>query len=105
MKRLLLSTALLAALGAATPASATLQLAIDVNGTVFTCADGQLSCDQSGGNKNLLVIDQTVGGVLVQVALAQSSSGAVNVLQLSSSNIENNTGLSRSIQLFAGDTN
>lgn len=91
------------ALLAASPASAALQLSIDVNGTVFTCADGA-ACDQSSGNKNLLVIDQTVNGVLVQVTLAQSISGALNELQLSSSNIENLSGAARSIGLFAGDT-
>ena len=88
---------------AAQPASAALQLSIDVNGTTFTCSDGA-SCDQSSANKNLLVIDQTVAGVLVQVTLAQSTIGAVNELQLSSSNIENLTNLSRSITIEAGDT-
>ena len=102
LHKLLLTTALFGAL--ASPAKATLQLSIDVNGTVFTCADGELSCDQSGGNKNLLVIDQTVNGVLVQVTLAQSTSGKLNELQLSSSNIENLSGAARSIGLFAGDT-
>ena len=72
MSKLLLTTAMLAALGA-TPVSAALQLSIDVNGTTFTCADGA-ACDQSSGNKNLLVINQTVNGVLVQVTLAQSTS-------------------------------
>lgn len=102
MKKLLLTTALIG--GLATPAAATLQLSIDVNGTTFSCADGQLSCDQSGGAKNLLVIDQTVNGVLVQVALAQSTSGSVNVLQLSSSNIVNESAIQKNIELFAGDT-
>lgn len=100
----LLAGAILATI-ALSPASATLQLSIDVNGATFTCADGQLSCDQSGGAKNLLVIDQTVNGVLIQVALAQSTSGAVNVLQLSSSNIVNESGIQKNIELFAGDTN
>ena len=73
MSKLLLTTAMLAALGA-TPVSAALQLSIDVNGTVFSCADGA-ACDESSANKNLLVIDQTVNGVLVQVTLAQSTIG------------------------------
>ena len=102
MSKFLMTTAILAAIGA-TPAAAALQLAIDVNGTVFTCADGA-SCDQSSTNKNLLVIDQTVNGVLVQVTLAQSTVGAVNELQLSSSNIENLSGAAANISLEAGDT-
>ena len=102
MSKLLLTTAMLAALGA-TPVSAALQLSIDVNGTTFTCADGA-ACDQSSGNKNLLVINQTVNGVLVQVTLAQSTIGAVNELQLSSSNIENLSGAAANITLEAGDT-
>jgi hypothetical protein len=103
MKNVLLAGTLLAALGAS-PAWATLQLSIDVNGTVFSCADGA-ACDQSTTNSNLLVIDQTVDGVLVQVTLAQSTSGTVNILQLSSSNIENNSNGARTITLVAGDTN
>lgn len=102
MNKFLMTTAILAAIGA-TPAAAALQLSIDVNGTVFSCADGA-SCDESTTNKNLLVIDQTVDGVLVQVTLAQSTSGKVNILQLSSSNIVNMSGAAANIQLFAGDT-
>ena len=46
----------------------------------------------SGGANNLLTIDQTVGNAFVQITLAQSTFGAANSLQLSSSSIEN-TGL------------
>ena len=60
LKRFLLSASLLALTAGA--AQATLQLSIGVGGSVFTCSDGELSCDVSGGAKNLLVIDQTVGG-------------------------------------------
>jgi hypothetical protein len=101
LKTFLAATAL--ALVAAAPAHATLQLSIDVNGTVFSCVDGA-ACDQSGGNKNLLVINQTVDGVLIQVTLAQSVSGAINSLQLSSSNIVNSSGAAASITFVAGDT-
>jgi hypothetical protein len=104
MKNLLLASTLLAAVGA-TPAHATLQLSIDVNGHTFSCSDGELSCDESGGANNLLVIDTTVGGALVQVTLAQSSFGKVNELQLSSSNIINETGGALVVSLFAGDNN
>jgi hypothetical protein len=101
MKSLILTTAL--ALGLASPAYARLQLSIGVGGSTFTCFDGQLSCDVSGGANNLLTIDQTVGGAFVQITLAQSTF-APNTLQLSSSNIINETGGPINIKLLASDT-
>lgn len=86
------------------PAEARLQLSITANGATFSCFDGELSCDQSGGANNLLTIDQTVGGVFVELTLAQSSFGKPDVLQLSSSNIVNNNGSAVTIGLVAGDT-
>ena len=91
------------AFGAA-PAHATLQLSIGAGGSVFTCSDGQLSCDQSGGANNLLTVDTTVGGAFVQLTLTQSTFGKVNELQLSSSNIENLTGAPLVVTLLASDT-
>ena len=102
LHKLLLTTAMLAAL--ATPAAARLQITLNNGGSTFTCFDGQLSCDQSGGANNLLIVDQTVGGVLVQIALTQSISGATNELQLSSSSIVNENGVPTTIKLFASDT-
>jgi hypothetical protein len=101
------STAALAALAVlAGPhaARATLQLSIGAGGAVFTCSDGQLSCDQSGGANNLLTVDTTVGGAFVQLTLTQSTFGKVNELQLSSSNIENTTGVPLTVTLLASDT-
>jgi hypothetical protein len=102
MKKLLLTALGTAALLAAAPAQARLQISITANGATFSCFDGELTCDQSGGANNLLVVDQLVGGAFVQIALAQSS---LDNLQLSSSNIENLTGSPITIGLFAGDTN
>jgi hypothetical protein len=98
----LLSASVAALVLAATPAAARLQISITANGATFSCFDGELTCDQSGGANNLLVVDQFVGGAFVQIALAQSSP---DNLQLSSSNIENLTGSPITIGLFAGDTN
>ena len=85
-------------------AQARLQITINAGGSTFTCFDGQLSCDVSGGANNLLTIDQTVGSAFVQLALAQSTVGPHNELQLSSSNIEN-TGLAPiTVNLLASDT-
>lgn len=103
MRNLLLAATILAAAGA-TPASARLQISISSGGTTFTCFDGQLSCDQSGGVNNLLLVDQTVGGAFVQLALTQSQFGKPDELQLSSSNIENLTGAPLTVTLTASDT-
>ena len=102
MKYLLMSAAFYAAL--ATPAHARLQLSIGVGASTFTCFDGQLSCDQSGGANNLLIVDQTVNGAFVQLALTQSQFGPVDELQLSASNIENLTAAPLTITLTASDT-
>jgi hypothetical protein len=87
-----------------TPAHARLQLSISANGSTFTCFDGQLSCDVSGGANNLLTIDQTIGGAFAQITLATSSFGAVNELTLSSANIINESGAPIDIKLLASDT-
>jgi hypothetical protein len=94
-----------AAFAAAAPASATLQLAISDGVNLFTCKDGQLSCDLSGGANNLLTVGTTLGGAFVQITLAQSTFGAHNSLQLSSSNIENFGGTPVTLTLLASDTN
>lgn len=96
--------ALAAALLSAAPADARLQLSIGVGAATFTCFDGQLSCDVSGGANNLLTIDQTVGGAFVQLTLTQSTFGAHNSLQLSSSNIEDTLGVPLTVTLLASDT-
>jgi hypothetical protein len=64
-----------------------LRLSISDGANTFTCQDGQLGCDLSGGANNLLAIDTAFDGFFVQLTLAQSSFGKVNTLQLSSSNI------------------
>ena len=103
MRTLALAAALGIAFGAA-PAHATLQLSIGAGGSVFTCSDGELSCDQSGGANNLLTVDTSIGGAFVQLTLTQSTFGKVNELQLSSSNIENLTGHPLTVTLLASDT-
>ena len=89
MRHVLLAATALAAIAFVPSANATLQLSIGANGSTFTCADGQLGCDLSGGANNLLTVNTLVGGAFVQITLTQSTAGATNSLQLSSSNIEN----------------
>ena len=102
LKRCLVSAAALALMAGA--AEARLQLSIGVGASTFTCFDGQLSCDVSGGANNLLTIDQTVGGAFVQITLAQSTFGAHNSLQLSSSSISNEGLAPITVKLLASDT-
>jgi hypothetical protein len=96
--------AVLAVLAGPHAAHARLQLSIGAGGSVFTCFDGELSCDQSGGVNNLLTVDTTIGGAFVQLTLTQSTFGKVNELQLSSSNIINDTAHPLTVTLLAGDT-
>ena len=102
MRKLFLGAAV--ALASATPSYATLQLSIGAGGSVFTCSDGELSCDLSGAAKNLLTVDTSIGGAFVQLTLTQSTFGKVNELQLSSSNIENLTATPLTVTLLASDT-
>ena len=104
MKHVLLATTILAAIGAS-PAHARLQIAITEGASTFTCFDGQLSCDQSGGANNLLLVNTTVGGAFIQIALTQSLFGAPDELQLSASSIENTTAHPITVGLIASDTN
>jgi hypothetical protein len=103
MKNFLLASTLLAAVGV-TPAYATLQLSITADGQTFTCSDGELSCDQSGGANNLLTINTSIGGAFVQLTLTQATFGATNELELSASSIVNQSGAPLTISLEASDT-
>lgn len=103
MRNLLLGATFLAAIGT-TPAQAALQLSITDGANTFSCHDGQLSCDLSGGANNLLTVGTTLDGFFVQVTLAQSTFGSHNILQLSSSNIANNGSLPGTISFVASDT-
>jgi hypothetical protein len=103
MRKILLASTLLAAFGA-NPAKATLQLSISDGTTTFSCKDGQLGCDQSGGANNLLVVNTTVGGFFVEIALTQSTFGGHDILQLSTSDIVNNSAHEGVLSFFASDT-
>src|SRR5580765_288561 len=100
--RVLLAATFLAA--ASLPATARLQLSIAANGSTFSCFDGQLGCDQSGGANNLLLVNTTIGGAFVEIALATSQFGVPNELTLSSSSIVNQSGAPINIKLLASDT-
>src|SRR4249919_2527250 len=85
MKRLLLFAALAAI---AAPASATLQLSANVNGVIFTCADGQL-CDINPLPNQLQIANQTFNGVEIQGSSQFQIIGPSNALNTSSFQIVN----------------
>jgi hypothetical protein len=99
MNRLLLTTALLAALGAA-PAKATLDVAFTDGTSVVTCAD-QTSCDLDGAAKNLLLINTVVGNFRVEGTFAASTSGDLSFSNLT---IFNNGASTGTLRLVVGDT-
>jgi hypothetical protein len=104
IKQLALAAVGAGALIAADPANARLQISITANGATFSCFDGELGCDQSGGANNLLLVNTSVGGAFVEIALTQAVFGNPNTLELSASSIVNTTGAPITIGLVASDT-
>jgi hypothetical protein len=104
MHKLLLTTALLAAIGVS-PAKATLQIAFTDGTNVVTCADGQ-SCDLAGPEHNIIILNETVGAfhIIGTVAASLSSSGEDN-LQFSTSLISNSGSSEGALRIVVGDTN
>ena len=101
MNKLVLAAALLAS--TAIPAAARLQLTVSDGTQTFSCFDGELSCDSSGGANNLALLNPFSDGTEVQFTLTQSTFGRQNILQLSSSNISASS--ARAITFVASDTN
>ena len=73
LHKLLMTTALLAAIGA-NPAKATLQIAFTDGTNVVTCADGQ-ACDLAGPANNIIILNETVGAFHIIGTVAASVSG------------------------------
>jgi hypothetical protein len=92
MKRLLTTTALLG-LTYAVPASATLMIAADINGVIFTCSDNAV-CDTNPATGTLQLNNLTLGGVTVNGSIQTSqlgvAGGAANILNTSSLSVINN---------------
>lgn len=101
MNKLLLAFALTAAFGAS-PANAALQIAIDIGGSVFTCADGE-ACDTNPAAGVLQIGNTTLDGVELSGSIQQSIHGP-NVLSTSSLIIHNATGLLRTGEAVVSDT-
>ena len=104
MNKLLITTALFAAIGAS-PAHAVLQIAFTDGTSVVTCADGQ-SCDLAGPAHNIIILNETVGAfhIIGTVAASVSGKGDDN-LQLSTSLIQNTGSSLGHLSIIVGDTN
>lgn len=102
MKKLLVTTALFAAL--ATPAHAVLQIAFTDGTNVITCADGQ-ACDLSSGPNSLIILNENVGAFHIIGTVAASTFGSPDNLQLSTSLIQNTGSSLGHLSIIVGDTN
>ncbi len=104
MKNLLMTAAVLAAVGAS-PAKATLQIAFTDGTNVVTCADGQ-ACDLAGPSHNIIVLNETVGAFhIIGTVAASSSALGDNNLQFSTSLIQNTGSTLGHLTAIVGDTN
>jgi hypothetical protein len=101
MKHLAYGAVLLGATALLNPAHAILQIAADVNGTLFNCRDGD-ACDTDGTvNGNLTIGTQTIGGITFNGSNQQQTIGPpTNALVTGSQTITNTTGSTATI-LFA----
>jgi hypothetical protein len=105
LKPLLLAGALAVV---ASPSHAVLQIAADINGTVFTCFDNQAGCDTNPTVGTLQIADQTLLGVEIlgsaQTQTIASGPGTSNSLNTSSLQIRNTTASDISITVAVGGT-
>ena len=101
MNKLFLSLAFAAAIGAS-PADATLQIAIDIGGSIFTCAD-QAACDTNPAIGTLAIGDTVLDGVDLTGSIQTSTHGP-SVLSTSSLIIHNTALLPRSGEAIVSDT-
>lgn len=88
----------------ASPAWAVLQIAGDIGGTTFFCADNDLTCDTAPATGVLQIADQTINGVVVNSSIQTSTKGTSNILNTSSLSLINNSGSDKTIIFTVGDT-
>jgi len=83
------AVAMAAALSAATPAHAVLQLSASFNGVLFNCVDNA-ACDTNSTTGILSVGDISVGGVEILGSVQTQTIGTTNILNTSSLTVINN---------------
>jgi hypothetical protein len=99
----LASTILAGGLALAGSANATLQIAADINGTSFVCAD-QAACDTNNAVGQLQIANQTIAGVQFLGSAQTQVIGPSNSLNTSSFQVINNNTGTVSIQLAVSGT-
>jgi hypothetical protein len=99
------ATALIALMaGLSSDARATLMISADINGTVFTCADQQASCDTNPAVGQLQIANQTVAGVQFLGSSQIQVIGSTNSLNSSSFQFINNNATTVPLQLAVSGT-
>jgi PEP-CTERM motif len=88
----------------ASPARATLMISADINGTVFTCADQQASCDTNPAVGQLQIANQTIAGVQFLGSSQTQVIGPTNSLNSSSFQFINNNAGTVALQLAVSGT-
>jgi hypothetical protein len=89
MRNLLLASTLLAAVGAS-PAHAALQIAADINGAGFFCANGQ-ACDQNSNPNVIITNNANLDGILFSSSSTSSASSKTQDFLNSSNLVITNT--------------
>src|SRR5262249_36527662 len=104
MRAFLLTATALGFASMAAPASATLQLALDINGALFTCVDNNAACDTNPLVGTLVTGDQTFNGVSFLGSAQTQLTGGINELTTTSFQITNTNGATVNYQLAIGGT-
>jgi hypothetical protein len=91
------------ALVLASPAYALLQIAVDIDGDTFTCADGA-ACDTSPVANLIITNNVTLDGILFASSAASSASGAINFLNVSNLILSNTNATAANITIAVGNT-
>ena len=100
----LTAVALAALIASASPSRATLQIALDINGQVFTCVDNA-ACDTDSTVGILQTGVDNFAGVSFLGSSQTSTQGALNDINTTSFQITNNNAGTITYQLSVGDTN
>jgi hypothetical protein len=109
MRGLILASTALAAVAFTAPASATLQIAGNFNGTAFLCVDNA-SCDLNLSTGTIQLADQIIGGVEVDGSVQRSQGTPANpnpldILSTSSLSVINTLGIAVQVTVTVSDTN
>jgi hypothetical protein len=92
------------AAGLSPPAYATLQIAANVNGTSFVCADNNATCDTDPATGSLQLANQTIAGVVVNGSLSTSNKVGQNIINSQNLSLINTNGTAVNITAAIGDT-